>query len=169
MKQISYLLLFIFLVSCTSNTIFKEPKDLIPRDSMTLLLQDMMIASSSKFVKNINNQKKINYMSFVYDKYKIDSTRFQNSNYYYISKIDLYEEILNDVDTQLKKEKEFYTKKSEARDSIKQDSLKKIKMKKRKRKKLDTLDKPKIILDTLLINSKTKVKTINWGDFQKYF
>ena len=44
MKKLSYLLVFIFLVSCTSNTIFKEPKDLIPKDTMSLLLQDMMIA-----------------------------------------------------------------------------------------------------------------------------
>ena len=81
MKKLSFLLLFIFLISCTSNTIFEKPKDLIPRDTMSLLIQDMMIASSAKFVKNKNKEKKINYMSFVYDKYKIDSLRFHNSNF----------------------------------------------------------------------------------------
>ena len=54
MKKLSYLLLFIFLASCTSNTIFKKPEDLIPSDTMSLLMQDMMVASSAKFVKNLN-------------------------------------------------------------------------------------------------------------------
>jgi len=118
MKKISLLLLFIFLVSCTSNTIFKKPKDLIPKDTMSLLVQDMMIASSAKFVKNINKQKKINYISFVYDKYKIDSVRFQNSNFYYISKIDLYEEIITDAKVKIENKKKFFTKLKATQDSI---------------------------------------------------
>jgi uncharacterized protein related to proFAR isomerase len=118
MKKISLLLLFIFLVSCTSNNIVKKPKDLIPKDTMSLLVQDMMIASSAKFVKNINKQKKINYISFVYDKYKIDSVRFQNSNFYYISKIDLYEEIITDAKVKLENKKKFFTKLKATQDSI---------------------------------------------------
>ncbi|ARV15953.1 DUF4296 domain-containing protein [Polaribacter sp. SA4-12] len=150
MKKLSYLLLFIFLASCTSNTIFKEPEDLIPSDTMSLLMQDMMIASSSKFVKNINKQTKINYMGFVYDKYQIDSARFQRSNYYYTSKIDLYEEIITDAKTQLEKKKEFYGKIVTRKDSVRNDSIKKI----NKKKKLDTLDISEMILDTIKTNLK---------------
>ncbi|KGL62599.1 DUF4296 domain-containing protein [Polaribacter sp. Hel1_85] len=139
MKKLSYLLLFIFLVSCTSNTIFKKPKDLIPKDTMSLLMQDMIIASSAKFVKNKNNQKKISYMAFIYDKYKIDSLRFQNSNFYYTSKIDLYEEIINDVKIKIDEKKEFYSKISSELDSIRKDSLNIIKKKKRFR--LDSIKK----------------------------
>ena len=97
MKKNSYLFLFILLVSCTSNTIFEKPKDLIPKDTMSLLLQEMMISSSAKFIKNKNNQKNINYMPFVYENFKIDSTRFKSSNYYYMSKIDVYQEILENA------------------------------------------------------------------------
>ena len=122
MKKIS--LLLIFLSSCTSNTIFKKPEDIIPKDTMSLLIQDMMIASSAKFIKNTNKQKKINYMSFVYDKYKIDSVRFQNSNFYYISKIDLYEEIITDAKVKLENKKKFFTKLKATQDSI--NKLKKI-------------------------------------------
>jgi hypothetical protein len=158
MKKISFLLLFIFLISCTSNTIFKEPKDLIPRDTMSLLMQDMMIASSAKYVKNSNKQKKINYMGFVYEKYKIDSIRFQNSNYYYTSKIDLYEEIINDAKLKLEQKKKFYSKRRSIKDSIRNDSIKKIKRK----KKLDTLEISDVILDTLNngLNLKVKVPMI---------
>ena len=126
MKKISLLLIFIFLSSCTSNTIFKKPEDLIPQDTMSLLIQDMMIASSAKFIKNTNKQKKINYMSFVYDKYKIDSVRFQNSNFYYISKIDLYEEIITDAKVKLENKKKFFTKLKATQDSINKLKRKKI-------------------------------------------
>ena len=126
MNKISLLLSFIFLSSCTSNTIFKKPQDLIPRDTMSLLIQDMMIASSAKFIKNVNKQKKINYMSFVYDKYKIDSVRFQNSNFYYISKIDLYEEIITDAKIKLEDKKKFFTKTKATQDSINKLKRKKI-------------------------------------------
>ncbi|MDG1038668.1 MAG: DUF4296 domain-containing protein [Polaribacter sp.] len=124
MKKIS--LLLIFLSSCTSNTIFKKPEDIIPKDTMSLLIQDMMIASSAKFIKNTNKQKKINYMSFVYDKYKIDSVRFQNSNFYYISKIDLYEEIITDAKVKLENKKKFFTKLKATQDSINKLKRKKI-------------------------------------------
>ncbi|QVY64353.1 DUF4296 domain-containing protein [Polaribacter sp. Q13] len=136
MKKLSYLLILTFLVSCTSNTIFKKPEDLIPRDTMTLLLGDMMIASSAKYVKNINEQKKINYMPFIYEKYKIDSLRFQKSNFYYISKIDLYEEIFTDVKKNLVKQKDFYSNLSKQKDSIRRDSIKSS----LKLKEIDTLE-----------------------------
>ena len=61
---------------------------------MVILIQQMLIASSSKNVKTINLQRKIDYFPFVYDRFKIDSTRFQKSSFYYISKIEAYDEIL---------------------------------------------------------------------------
>jgi hypothetical protein len=45
-------------------------------------------------------------MPFVYDTFKIDSVRFQNSNSYYVTKIDLYQDIFNDVKAKLEKQKE---------------------------------------------------------------
>ena len=40
------------LASCTGNTIYEKPEDLIPKDSMILLLKDLYIASSAKSIKN---------------------------------------------------------------------------------------------------------------------
>ena len=134
-KYISVSILF-FLISCTSNTIFEKPKDLIPKDTMSLLIQEMMIASTSKYVKNKNNEKSINYMPFVYDAFKIDSLRFQNSNLYYMSKIDIYEQLLTNAKTNLEKRKKVFTK----IDSIIKDSIKKSKIPLRK---LDTIIKKK--------------------------
>jgi hypothetical protein len=139
MKKISCLFVFIFLASCTSNTIFEKPKDLIPRDTMSLLLQEMMIASSAKFIKNKTNQKNINYIPFVYDKFKIDSTRFESSNFYYMSKIDVYQEILENAKINLETRNEVFKKINTRLDSIKKDSTQMV------RNKLKKLDSLKII------------------------
>ena len=123
MRQITYFFLFMFFASCTSNTIFKKPKDLIPKDTMSLLLQEMMISSSAKFIKNKNNQKNINYMPFVYENFKIDSTRFKSSNYYYMSKIDVYQEILENAQNSILARQEVLTNMKTVLDSIKKDSI----------------------------------------------
>jgi hypothetical protein len=112
-----------FFASCTSNTIFEKPKDLIPKDTMSLLLQEMMVSSSAKFIKNKNNQKNINYMPFVYENFKIDSTRFESSNYYYMSKIDVYQEILENVQNSIAARQEVLTNMKTVLDSIKKDSI----------------------------------------------
>jgi len=123
MKKFSYLFIFIFFLSCTSNTIFEEPKNLIPRDTMSLLLQEMMIAASAKFINNKHQQKNVNYMPFVYDKFKIDSTRFDLSNYYYMSKIDVYQEILEHAKTNLESRNNVFKKRQKRLEAIKKDSL----------------------------------------------
>ena len=123
MKKNSYIFLFILLVSCTSNTIFEKPKDLIPKDTMSLLLQEMVISTSAKFLKNKNNQKNINYMPFVYERFKIDSTRFESSNYYYMSTIDLYQKILEKVEASINAQRDALKKVKKQLDSIKKDSI----------------------------------------------
>jgi hypothetical protein len=128
MKKLGCTFIVIFLFSCTSNTIFEKPKDLIPKDTMSLLIQEMMIASSAKFMKNKKLQKNINYVPFVYNKFKIDSVRFQESNFYYISKIDLYKEIITNAKTNLEKRKEVLVKLSATIDSTRKDSIEKTRI-----------------------------------------
>ena len=154
MKKISALFIFIFLLSCTSNTIFEKPKDLIPRDTMSLLLQEMVIASSAKFVKNKNQQKNINYMPFVYEKFKIDSTRFDISNYYYMSKIDLYQEILENAKASIESRNNVFKKTKKRVEARRKDSLDCIKSNQQSLDSLENLGKVEVsgiskkVLDT---------------------
>ncbi|CAM1342998.1 DUF4296 domain-containing protein [Tenacibaculum aestuarii] len=97
MRKAAYILIGLLLVSCTSNTIYEKPENLIPKDSMIALLTDMYIASSAKNQKNKFLERENNYMTLVYEKYKIDTTRFDISNIYYISQVDEYTEILKKV------------------------------------------------------------------------
>lgn len=106
MKKILFLFIAGVLTSCTGNTIFEKPKDLIPKDTMILLITDLFIAKSTFNEKNLQNNRKVNYMPLVYNKYKIDSTRFINSNLYYTSKFEEYDLIYKEINKKLLLKKE---------------------------------------------------------------
>ena len=136
MKQ-KLLLFFVasFFLACTSNTIYKKPKDLIPRDSMVLLIKEMFIASNAKSIKNIALQRRISYIPLIFKKYALDSTRFKSSNFYYTSKNDQYKAMLQEVLDELKKEQTKYSLIKKERDSIIKDSIAtRIRLQKRSKK-----------------------------------
>ncbi|MDO6811481.1 DUF4296 domain-containing protein [Tenacibaculum soleae] len=109
MKKITYIIVLLLITSCTtSNTIYKAPKSLIPKDSMVILLTDMYIASSAENVKNKFLKKEKNYMMLVYEKYKIDSLRFDLSNKYYTSEIEEYSDMIKEVKKNLDSIETYY-------------------------------------------------------------
>lgn len=138
MKHFICFLAVLFLVSCTgSNTIYRKPADLIPKDTLKLLLTDMYLAVSAQNIKDKCSNRVDNYLPLVYEKYKIDSTRFYTSNTYYTSKIEAYKSILKEVRSRLQKEYDFFDEELTLKDSLKKqkkqlkskrkDSIKKIK------------------------------------------
>ncbi len=147
-NSITYLILIVLFASCRSNTIYEEPKDLIPKDSMMMLLKDLYLATAAKNIKNKRQQKKVSYITLVYNKYNIDSLRFNTSNLYYTSKIDIYEPMLNEITELLEKEQEFFTKAKKIKDSLYNDSLKNISYKIKKRAKIKELKKVDILKKT---------------------
>ncbi len=113
-------------MACTSNTIIKKPDHLISKNQMVDLLSDMLIASGAENIKNEDLERNVNYFPLVFEKYGIDSTRFKESNFYYTSRIDDYEEILKNVEERLKEQKKVLDKQIELKDSLKRDSLKNL-------------------------------------------
>ena len=111
-------------MACTSNTIIKKPDHLISKNQMVDLLTDMLIASGAENIKNSNLERNVNYFPLVFEKYGIDSTRFKESNYYYTSRIDEYEQILQKVDARLKAMKKEIDDDIKLKDSLKSDSIK---------------------------------------------
>ncbi len=144
-NSITYLILIVLFASCRSNTIYEEPIDLIPKDSMMMLLKDLYLATAAKNIKNNRQQKKVSYITLVYNKYNIDSLRFNTSNLYYTSKIDIYEPMLNEITEMLKKEQEFFTKAKKIKDSLYTDSLINISFKIKKEQKIKELKKVDIL------------------------
>ncbi len=125
-KHIYIIAVLTFLVSCTSNTMYKKPENLIPKDTMISFLTEMYIASSAKNYKNKLLKKEKNYVLYVYNKYKIDSARFDVSNAYYTSKIEDYTEMLNKVKSNIDSIQKIYEKKQEISDSVKLKKKRKL-------------------------------------------
>tara|TARA_R110002073_G_scaffold123234_2_gene266851 strand:- start:33882 stop:34301 length:420 start_codon:yes stop_codon:yes gene_type:complete len=137
MRKVLLLILSpLFFLACTSNTIYEKPKDLIPKDTMTLLIKELFIASASKNIKNKNLQRRISYIPLVYNKYNIDSTRFISSNFYYTTQNHEYKGMLSKILVDLKKEQIAYSKIKKERDSIAKDSIAKITLLQKKEKAL---------------------------------
>jgi len=139
MSKLFYIaLLGLFLINCTSNTIIKKPDDLVSKDEMANILTDMFLASGGKNIKNIQLKRKVNYFPLVYEKYHIDSTLFKESNFYYVSRIDDYQEILEKIDKKLKDLRKINQDEMAIQDSIKKNDRK---IKKEGIAKLDSIKK----------------------------
>ncbi|NOR28969.1 MAG: DUF4296 domain-containing protein [Lutibacter sp.] len=125
-KFFSILILSVFLGACTSNTIIKKPKNLIPKDQMVDLLTDIFLADGGDNIKNLHLQRNVNYFPLVFEKHQIDTTRFKESNYYYTSRIDDYDDILGKVDARLKALKSIFDaeiKIADSLDRVRRDSI----------------------------------------------
>lgn len=101
-NPIVFTLIVLLFATCTSNTIYKKPKDLIPEDQMVDLLVDLYIANAAYNSKTKKSLKKIDYLPLIYEKYHIDSLRFRKSNIYYMSRIDDYDTLYGKVKARLK-------------------------------------------------------------------
>ncbi|MCF6182287.1 DUF4296 domain-containing protein [Lutibacter sp.] len=155
MKNIIYIIVISLIVaSCTSNTILKKPKDLIPKNEMVAIITDMLTATSGHRIKNKNLKRNVNYFPLIFEKYHIDSTRFKNSNFYYTSKIDEYDVILKEVKARLTIQKKLV-------DSIRkaEDSISKVKKYEAAQKKIkDMKSKQKRFLDSIKKINSSKIK-----------
>lgn len=141
MKQLLTIFsILIFLSSCTSNTIYKKPKDLISQEQMVDLLVDMQLAVGAKSMKNIDN-KRSNYMPLIYEKYNVDSARFARSNFYYSTRIDDYTKILQAVKVRFDSLKNKYENLIRENDSIEKASRPEFKDLEKIQKNSDSLIK----------------------------
>lgn len=153
-RAFGIVLIVLLCFSCTGNTIYERPKDLIPKDTMVAIMKDLFIASSSRNLKNRKFQKGVNYMPLVYAKYGIDSLRLKNSNFYYTTNVDEYQKLLEEVKADLEADRKKYSRQKKIRDSIRSDSIKrtfsKVKVDPKKQSKKgvgsslkDNLEKPR--------------------------
>ncbi|MBE7669987.1 DUF4296 domain-containing protein [Tenacibaculum piscium] len=124
MKYFFYLFILMLLACCTSNTKYEKPKNLIPKDSMIALLTDMYIVASTKNIKNKLLKRDENYTFLIYEKYKIDTTRFNLSNVYYTSKVEEYGDMLKEVKKNIDSLERIYMDKSKIQDTVSNNSSK---------------------------------------------
>lgn len=108
MNQFIYISIILLVFSCNSKTKFKEPEDLISKEKMIDLLVDLHLGVAAQNIKNKNLERDKNYLAFVFEKYHIDSTRFAVSNTYYMSNIEEYEDMFEEVQKQIEVLREIY-------------------------------------------------------------
>jgi len=137
MKTSLYIIILSILFSCQKKEI-KKPNNFIEKNKMINLILDMKIAEKSRTIPTKNKKRNINYMSFVYEKYNVDSTQFKENNNYYIENLELYEEIYNEVNNRLKDSVKKYERLKKEKDSIaKKNKKDKLKLKNNKTSKKD--------------------------------
>ena len=120
-KFISIILVVFSLVSCVEKLI-EKPDNLIPRDKMIAILEEMAILSGAREHKvNILVLKKngIEPTQHLFEKYDIDSTIFVESDRYYASIPAEYVSMYEEIEASLTEKKEIMDEKKKINDSLK--------------------------------------------------
>ncbi|WP_047247192.1 DUF4296 domain-containing protein [Maribacter thermophilus] len=120
MKKLITLLLVLLVVfySCGEKLIDK-PENLIPKDEMVLILKDMAILNAAKSTNmGILKDHEIEPTAYIFEKYKIDSIQFVESDRYYASLPVEYESIYTQVESLLDEQKTLMEEKKKIKDSL---------------------------------------------------
>ncbi|MBT8185870.1 MAG: DUF4296 domain-containing protein [Eudoraea sp.] len=98
-------LLFLVLVSCGEKVI-EAPEDLIPKEKMVDILYDLSMINAAKATNpKILEQNDIEPTKFLFDKHRVDSLQFVQSDIYYASIPAEYQSIYTAVADRLEKDK----------------------------------------------------------------
>lgn len=87
---------------------------------MITIMTDLYLANAAADVTNKFDQRYVNYVALVYEKYGVDSTQFKNSNLYYMSRIDEYEKMHEKVQENIQKMKKKIDAELKEKDSLQQ-------------------------------------------------
>ena len=137
MKKIIILLAIVLVfISCKDEAV-KEPNSLIEKETMVNIMYDLSVLDGIKYQNPASlDSFKINPKKYIYNKYKIDSLQFAQSNIYYASNYEEYSAIVDEVNARL------VNNKAETTALIKAEAKKKKTIKKPilpKKKALDSL------------------------------
>ncbi|HEY1024726.1 MAG TPA: DUF4296 domain-containing protein [Sphingobacteriaceae bacterium] len=102
-RLLAFFFCLIFLVSCAGEG---EPKGLIDREKMVLVLTDVHLANAyTSTVMDLDTMKQItaDYLHLVYKKHGIDSVRFKQSLKYYSEHPGILSEMYDQVLDRLEK------------------------------------------------------------------
>ncbi len=136
-------MLVVALLGCNEKTI-QKPENLITKDQMAEILYDLAVINAAKKANPWRlSDRNIELMPFIYQKHDIDSVQFVQSDIYYASVPEEYQEIYQVVEARLEREKAIYEEeKTRVSDSIRKISEQQrqlLKDQKAKKKKKDTL------------------------------
>ncbi|MDC0622635.1 DUF4296 domain-containing protein [Flavobacteriaceae bacterium] len=154
MNKLKVIIILIFVLGCNNSLTQKPiPIDLISQEKMVDIIYDMTLINVAKGVnKSILENNGIIPEQYLFNKYSIDSTLFARSNEYYSNDLKTYQMIYDNVKIKLEKNKNII---SDSIDILKQISGE-LSKKLIKESKIN-----KILIDTIKIDSISKIKLIN--------
>ena len=155
MNKLQRIIILCLVFSCnnTLNQNNKPPENLISKEKMVDIIYDMTLINVAKGVnKSILENNGIIPEQYLFNKHSIDSILFAKSNEYYSYDLKTYQTIYDKVKIKLEKNKNIIN------DSI--DILKQISGELSK-KLIKESKKNKILIDTIKIDSISKIKLIN--------
>ena len=154
MNKLKVIIILIFVLGCNNSLTQKPiPLDLISQEKMVDIIYDMTLINVAKGVnKSILENNGIIPEQYLFNKHSIDSTLFARSNEYYSNDLKTYQMIYDNVKIKLEKNKNII---SDSIDILKQISGE-LSKKLIKEKKIN-----KILIDTIKIDSISKIKLIN--------
>ncbi|HET8736076.1 MAG TPA: DUF4296 domain-containing protein [Pricia sp.] len=123
MKKIISLLITISLLACSEN-LLEKPDNLIPEDTMVEVLTDLAVVNAARSTNiSVLRNNGIEPMAYIYKKHGIDSTQFVESDRYYASLPEKYEQIYKKVETRLEKQTKVLEAEKKVKDSLRQAEL----------------------------------------------
>ena len=119
MKKVIYIFILVLIASCAEK-LMEKPNNLIPKDKMVSILNDLAILNAAKSTNvAILRNHNIDPMQYIFTKYEIDSLQFVESDRYYASIPEEHEKIYIAVEAKLTQEEERLSMAKRDRDSIK--------------------------------------------------
>jgi len=101
-------LIALVFAGCQDVKYPEPPENLLPKEKFVQVLADAYVANASRS-RSVNNRilrnKGIQLDSLLYNKHQVDSLSFAESNAYYASNLDVYTEIISDVEKLLTERK----------------------------------------------------------------
>jgi hypothetical protein len=155
MNKLQRIIILCLVFSCnnTLNQNNKPPKNLISKEKMVDIIYDMTLINVAKGVnKSILENNGIIPEQYLFNKHSIDSILFAKSNEYYSYDLKTYQTIYDNVKIKLEKNKKIIIDSIEILKQISGEMSKKL---------IKESKKNKILIDTIKIDSISKIKLIN--------
>ncbi|TXD82558.1 DUF4296 domain-containing protein [Subsaximicrobium wynnwilliamsii] len=130
MKYLMLLLILGLGMGCAKDIRPKKPDNLIAKEQMVNVLYDIAILNAAKgALKNVLEEEGIYPQKYLFEKHKIDSLQFAQSNDYYSYDVSTYEEIIDQVNAKIEAQRKIYEDKVDKeakRQQRKKDSIRKL-------------------------------------------
>ena len=155
MNKLQRIIILCLVFSCnnTLNQNNKPPENLISKEKMVDIIYDMTLINVAKGVnKTILENNGIIPEQYLFNKHSIDSMLFAKSNEYYSYDLKTYQTIYDNVKIKLEKNKKIISDSIEILKQISGEMSKKL---------IKESKKNKILIDTIKIDSISKIKLIN--------